>query len=495
MTRQGFDNQKYLTMQSQHIQERIAQFGGKLYLEFGGKLFDDFHASRVLPGFEPDSKIRMLAQMKDKAEIVLVINAADIEKNKVRGDLGITYDSDVLRLIDAFRGMDLYVGSVVVTQYAGQQAADLFQKRLESLGVRVYRHYPIPGYPHNIAQIVSDEGFGKNEYVETTRPLVVITAPGPGSGKMATCLSQLYHEHKRGVTAGYAKFETFPIWNLPLKHPVNLAYEAATADLDDVNMIDPFHLQAYGETTVNYNRDVEVFPVLSAMFEKITGSCPYKSPTDMGVNMAGNCIYDDEACQDAARQEIVRRYYDALCERRQGKDVDHAVYKLELLMQQAGVTTAQRCVVAQANQLAEETCEPAMAIELPDGKMVTGKTSELMGCSAAALLNALKALSGVGGHGVHLIAQSAIEPIQTVKVKYLGSNNPRLHSDEVLIALASSANADHKAAQALGVLAQLKGCQAHCSVMLSPPDEMTYKKLGIQLTCEPQYQSNKLYHR
>ena len=495
MTRQGFDNQKYLTMQSQHIQERIAQFGGKLYLEFGGKLFDDFHASRVLPGFEPDSKIRMLAQMKDKAEIILVINAADIEKNKVRGDLGITYDSDVLRLIDAFRGMDLYVGSVVVTQYAGQQAADLFQKRLESLGVRVYRHYPIAGYPHNIAQIVSDDGFGKNDYVETTRPLVVITAPGPGSGKMATCLSQLYHEHKRGVTAGYAKFETFPIWNLPLKHPVNLAYEAATADLDDVNMIDPFHLQAYGETTVNYNRDVEVFPVLSAMFEKITGSCPYKSPTDMGVNMAGNCIYDDEACQDAARQEIVRRYYDALCERRQGKDVEHAVYKLELLMQQAGVTTAERCVVAQANQLAEETGEPAMAIELPDGKMVTGKTSELMGCSAAALLNALKALSGVGGHGVHLIAQSAIEPIQTVKVKYLGSNNPRLHSDEVLIALASSANADHKAAQALGVLAQLKGCQAHCSVMLSPPDEMTYKKLGIQLTCEPQYQSNKLYHR
>ena len=495
MTRQGFDNQKYLSLQSQHIQERIAQFGGKLYLEFGGKLFDDFHASRVLPGFEPDSKIRMLAQMKDKAEIILVINAADIEKNKVRGDLGITYDSDVLRLIDAFRGMDLYVGSVVVTQYAGQQAADLFQKRLESLGVRVYRHYPIPGYPHNIAKIVSDEGFGKNEYVETTRPLVVITAPGPGSGKMATCLSQLYHEHKRGVTAGYAKFETFPIWNLPLKHPVNLAYEAATADLDDVNMIDPFHLQAYGETTVNYNRDVEVFPVLSAMFEKITGSCPYKSPTDMGVNMAGNCIYDDEACQDAARQEIVRRYYDALCERRQGKDVEHAVYKLELLMQQAGVTTAERCVVAQANQLAEETGEPAMAIELPDGKMVTGKTSELMGCSAAALLNALKALSGVGGHGVHLIAQSAIEPIQTVKVKYLGSNNPRLHSDEVLIALASSANADQKAAQALGVLAQLKGCQAHCSVMLSPPDEMTYKKLGLQLTCEPQYQSNKLYHR
>ena len=495
MARQGFDNEQYLRLQSQHIQERIAQFGGKLYLEFGGKLFDDYHASRVLPGFEPDSKIRMLAQMKDKAEVIIAINAADIEKNKVRGDLGITYDSDVLRLIDAFRSMDLYVGSVVVTQYAGQAAADAFQKRLESLGVRVYRHYPIPGYPHNIAQIVSDEGYGKNEYVETSRPLVVVTAPGPGSGKMATCLSQLYHEHKRGVTAGYAKFETFPIWNLPLKHPVNLAYEAATADLDDVNMIDPFHLQAYGETTVNYNRDVEVFPVLAAMFEKITGSCPYKSPTDMGVNMAGKCIFDDEAVQEAARQEIIRRYYDALCERRQGKDVDHAVYKLELLMQQAGVTPEIRPVVAAANQMAEETGEPAMAIQLPDDTMVIGKTSELMGPSAAALLNALKALGNLGGHGVHLIAQSAIEPIQTVKVKYLGSNNPRLHSDEVLIALASSANADPRAAQALRALDQLKGCQAHCSVMLPPPDEMTYKKLGIQLTCEPQYQTNKLYHR
>ena len=495
MARQGFDNEQYLRLQSQHIQERIAQFGGKLYLEFGGKLFDDYHASRVLPGFEPDSKIRMLAQMKDKAEVIIAINAADIEKNKVRGDLGITYDSDVLRLIDAFRAMDLYVGSVVVTQYAGQAAADAFQKRLESLGVRVYRHYPIPGYPHNIAQIVSDEGYGKNEYVETSRPLVVVTAPGPGSGKMATCLSQLYHEHKRGITAGYAKFETFPIWNLPLKHPVNLAYEAATADLDDVNMIDPFHLQAYGETTVNYNRDVEVFPVLAAMFEKITGSCPYKSPTDMGVNMAGKCIFDDEAVQEAARQEIIRRYYDALCERRQGKDVDHAVYKLELLMQQAGVTPEIRPVVAAANQMAEETGEPAMAIQLPDDTMVIGKTSELMGPSAAALLNALKALGNLGGHGVHLIAQSAIEPIQTVKVKYLGSNNPRLHSDEVLIALASSANADPRAAQALRALDQLKGCQAHCSVMLPPPDEMTYKKLGIQLTCEPQYQTNKLYHR
>ena len=495
MAKVGFDNQQYLQMQSQHIRDRIAQFGGKLYLEFGGKLFDDYHASRVLPGFEPDSKIRMLEQLKDKAEIIIAINAGDIEKNKVRGDLGITYDSDVLRLIDIFRGRGLLVGGVVVTRYTGQPAADLFQARLEGLGIKVCRHYPIDGYPHNIAKIVSDEGFGKNEYLETSRPLVVVTAPGPGSGKMATCLSQLYHDHKRGVVAGYAKFETFPIWNLPLKHPVNLAYEAATADLDDVNMIDPFHLQAYGETTVNYNRDVEVFPVLSAMFQQILGRCPYQSPTDMGVNMAGNCIVDDQACQQAARQEIIRRYYDALCERRQGKGSDSAVYKLELLMQQAGVTADIRPVVTEANRVARETGEPAMAIELPDGNLVCGKTSDLMGCSAAALLNALKKLSGAGGHGVHLIAQSAIEPIQTVKVKYLGSNNPRLHSDEVLIALASSANVEPKAAEALRALADLKGCQAHCSVILSPADEITYRKLGLQLTCEPQYQTNKLYHR
>ena len=495
MARQGFDNDQYLKLQSQHIRERIAQFGGKLYLEFGGKLFDDFHASRVLPGFEPDSKIRMLAQMKDSAEVIIAINAADIEKNKVRGDLGITYDSDVLRLIDAFRSMELYVGSVVVTQYSGQPAADAFQARLEQLGVRVYRHYPIAGYPHNITKIVSDEGFGKNDYVETSHPLVVVTAPGPGSGKMATCLSQLYHEHKRGIVAGYAKFETFPVWNLPLKHPVNLAYEAATADLDDVNMIDPFHLQAYGQTTVNYNRDVEVFPVLAAMFEKITGSCPYKSPTDMGVNMAGNCITDDPVCREAACQEIVRRYYEALCDQRQGRGSEDTVYKLELLMQQAGVTPDIRPVVAAAAHMAEETGEPAMAIQLADGTMVTGKTSELMGCSAAALLNALKYLSGAGGHGIHLIAQSAIEPIQTVKVKHLGSANPRLHSDEVLIALASSANADPKAARALDHLEELGGCQAHCTVILSPADAVTYKKLGLQLTCEPQYQTNKLYHR
>mgnify|MGYP005971251659 CR=1 FL=1 len=491
----GFDNDKYLALQAQHIRARREQFGDKLYIEFGGKLFDDYHASRVLPGFQPDSKIRMLASIRDEVEIVVAICAGDIEKKKIRGDLGIGYDEDVLRLMDVFRGLGFYVGSVVITQYAGQPAADAFIKRLTALGVRSYRHYPIAGYPSDVAHIVSDDGLGKNDYIETTRPIVVVTAPGPGSGKMATCLSQLYHENKRGVRAGYAKYETFPIWNLPLKHPVNLAYEAATADLDDVNMIDPFHLQAYGETTVNYNRDVEVFPVLAAMFERITGVCPYKSPTDMGVNMAGKCIYDDEAVQDAARQEITRRYYDALCERRQGRGSDHTVYRLELLMQQAGVTPDIRPVVAAANEAARRTGEPAMAIQLPNGEMVIGKTSELMGCSAAALLNALKALSGAGGHGVHLIKQSAIEPIQTVKVKYLGSNNPRLHSDEVLVALAASANLDAKALAALRSLAALNGCQAHCSVILSPPDESTYKKLGLQLTCEPQYQTNNLYHR
>lgn len=494
MGRVGFDNEKYLKFQSQHIQDRISQFGGKLYLEFGGKLFDDYHASRVLPGFQPDSKIKMLAQMREKAEIIITICAADIEKNKVRGDLGITYDSDVLRLIDGFRGMGLYVGSVVVTQYTGQAAADAFMHRLEHLGVKVYRHYPIEGYPHNIAHIVSDEGYGKNDYIDTTHPLIVVTAPGPGSGKMATCLSQLYHDYRRGVSAGYAKFETFPVWSLPLKHPVNLAYEAATADLDDVNMIDPFHLQAYGQTTVNYNRDVEIFPVLSAIFEKITGTCPYQSPTDMGVNLAGSCIIDDEVVQQAACQEIIRRYYDALCERRQGKAAADTVYKLELLMQQAGIHTGLRAVTVKAMEVAQKTGEPAMVIEMPDGTLVDGKTSDLMGCSAAALLNCLKHALGIE-HKVHFLAQSAIEPIQTLKIQHLGSENPRLHSDEVLIALATSAYTDPVSEKALRCLPQLKGCQAHCSVMMSPPDLMTYRKLGLQLTCQPEYQTNKLYHR
>ena len=490
----GFDNQKYLEMQSAHIRERISQFGGKLYLEFGGKLFDDYHASRVLPGFAPDSKIRMLLELRDSVEVVIAIAAAAIEQNKVRGDLGITYDEDVLRLIDTFRSKGLYVGSVVITQYAGQPAADAFKRRLEDLGVTVYLHYPIAGYPHDIPHIVSDEGYGRNDYIETTRPLVVVTAPGPGSGKMATCLSQLYHHHRRGVKAGYAKFETFPIWNLPLQHPVNLAYEAATVDLNDVNMIDHFHLQAYGETTVNYNRDIEVFPVLRAMFEQIMGESPYKSPTDMGVNMAGNCIVDDEAVRAAACQEIIRRYYTALCDVRRGQGDKESVYKLELLMKQAGVSTADRPVVAAAEARAEETGEPAAAIELPDGTIVTGKTTELMGSSSAALLNALKKLAGLGDE-VHMISREAIEPIQKVKIQHLGSQNPRLHSDEVLIALAISAATDPQADLALSQLDKLRGCDAHSSVILSAADSNVYQKLGLRMTCTPQYQSNKLYHK
>ena len=494
MSQEGFDNQQYLLLQSQHIQERIAQFSGKLYLEFGGKLFDDYHAARTLPGFAPDSKIKMLTQLKDQAEIIIAINAADIEKNKVRGDLGITYDVDVLRLIDAFRGMGLLVGSVVITRYAGQSAAGAFQRRLEELGIKVYLHYPIEGYPHNIPLIVSDDGYGKNQFIETQRPLVVVTAPGPGSGKMAVCLSQLYHEYRRGIRAGYAKFETFPIWNLPLNHPVNLAYEAATADLNDVNMIDPFHLNAYGETTVNYNRDVEIFPVLSNIFETITGECPYKSPTDMGVNMAGYCIVDDEAVRAAALQEIVRRYYNALCERRQGRGSDEMVYKLELLMKQAKIDSSIRPVVAAALDTAEKTRLPAAAIELADGQIVMGKTSELMGPSAGALLNALKVLAGIDRE-VDLISPEAILPIQRLKVEYLGSVNPRLHSDEALIALASSAKSNPLAARALDQLARLRDCQAHATVILSSPDMGIYKKLGLQTTCEAQYETKKLYHR
>lgn len=491
---QGFDNQKYIETQSQHIKDRIDQFGGKLYLEFGGKLFDDHHASRVLPGFQPDSKIRMLAKMKDQAEIIMVINAYDIEKNKLRGDLGITYDSDVLRLIDTFRSMELYVGSVVVTRYAGQAAADAFITRLEHLGVKTYKHYPIDGYPHNISHIVSDAGYGKNDYVETTRPLVVVTAPGPGSGKFSTCLSQLFHDFKRNITSGYAKFETFPIWNLELKHPVNIAYEAATADLDDVNMIDPFHLAAYKETTINYNRDIEIFPLLKAIFEKIMGTCPYQSPTDMGVNMAGKCITDDAIVQEAARQEIIVRYYETLCLQKQQGDQEKAVFKQELLMQQANITESSRKCVAAALDKGETTGAPAMAITLKNGQVIRGKTSDLMGCSASALLNALKLTTDIPKDTL-LIQESSIEPIQEVKIKYLGSQNPRLHSDEILIALASSAHSDPTAKRALEALAELKGCQAHCSVIISQQDAETYKRLGIRLTCEPTYESNNLYHK
>ncbi len=494
MLRLGFDNEKYLQMQSKRIKERISQFGGKLLLEFGGNLFDDYHASRVLPGFKPDSKINMLVQLKDDAEIVLVISAGDIEKNKVRGDLGITYDADVLRLIDAFRGYGLYVGSVVLTQFSGQASAVAYEKKLEGLGIRVYKHYPIEGYPANIPHIVSEDGFGKNDYIETERSLVVITAPGPGSGKMATCLSQLYHENKRGVKAGYAKFETFPIWNIPLRHPVNLAYEAATADLNDVNMIDPFHLEAYGETTINYNRDVEVFPVLNAMFEQIYGESPYKSPTDMGVNMVGNCIFDDEAVCQAARTEIVRRYYKALCDHRKGMLADDVIYKLELLMKQAGTSIADRTVATAANKRAEETGEPAVAIELPDGTIVTGKTSALLGASSAMLLNALKKLAGIAKE-VKLIAPEIIEPIQKLKVGHLGNRNPRLHTDEVLIALSICAVNEPKAALALKQLEKLKCCEVHSTVILSSVDENVFKKLGINLTCEARYETKKLFHR
>ena len=489
----GFDNEKYLKMQSEHIRQRIEAFGDKLCLEFGGKLFDDYHASRVLPGFAPDSKLRMLLQLADQSEIIIAISAADIEKNKVRQDLGITYDVDVLRLIQSFQDKGLYVGSVVITQYSGQASADQFKSKLEHMGIRVYRHYSIEGYPSNVSLIVSDEGYGKNDYIETTRPLVIVTAPGPGSGKMATCLSQLYHENKRGIKAGYAKFETFPIWNLPLKHPVNLAYEAATADLNDVNMIDPFHLEAYGKTAVNYNRDVDIFPVLNAIFEGIYGESPYKSPTDMGVNMAGMCIVDDEVCQEASCQEIIRRYYQSLNRLAREEGASDEVYKIELLMKQAKITPEMRPVVTPCLERAKKLSAPAAAMELSDGAIVTGKTSNLLGASAAVLLNAIKVLGDIP-HDQHLIAPSAIEPIQTLKTCYLGGHNPRLHTDEVLIALSMSAATDPVAKKALDQLPKLRGCQVHTSVMLSDVDIKVFQKLGVELTSEPVYEHKKLYH-
>ena len=491
MIKQGFDNDKYLAMQSDHIRERISKFGDKLYLEFGGKLYDDYHASRVLPGFEPDSKLRMLMQLADQAEIVIAINAADITKNKVRYDLGITYDLDVLRLIHVFTDRGLYVSSVVITRYVDTPAIQQFKHKLEKLGLKVYRHYEIDGYPSNIPLIVSDEGYGKNDYIETTRPLVVVTAPGPGSGKMATCLSQLYHENKRGVKAGYAKFETFPIWNLPLKHPVNLAYEAATADLNDVNMIDPFHLEAYGKTTVNYNRDVEIYPVLSAIFEGIFGECPYKSPTDMGVNMAGLCIFDDEACREASCQEIIRRYYQALEKVVKDDSCQNEAYKIELIMKQAKISPKDRVVVPAAVNLAKETDAPAAALELPDGKIVLGKTKELLGASAAVLLNAVKELGGID-HSIDLISPESIAPIQELKVHYLGGVNPRLHTDEVLIALSTCAATDDNARIALEQLPKLRGCQVHTTVLLSNVDKNIFKKLGIDVTCEPVQEDKKI---
>ncbi len=491
MEKIGFDNSKYVEMQSAKILERIAMFGDKLYLEFGGKLFDDYHASRVLPGFEPDSKIKMLSQLKDQAEILIVINANDIEKNKCRSDLGITYDLDVLRLIDIFKAQGFYVGSVVLTRYSEQAAVVTFQKRLEMLGVKVYRHYAISGYPSEVEKIVSDEGFGKNEYIVTTRPLVVVTAPGPGSGKMATCLSQLYHENKRGVKAGYAKYETFPVWNLPLNHPVNVAYEAATADLNDMNMIDPFHLDSYGVMAVNYNRDVEVFPVLSATMTKIMGTCPYKSPTDMGVNMAGHCIVDKDVVDKASKQEIIRRYYSALLDVRKGTINKETVSKIEILMQRMNVSIADRAVVKLALDKETMTGAPACAIELPDGTILTGKTGKLLGASAAALLNALKVLGGIDDD-VELISRALIEPIQKLKVNHMGSVNPRLHTDEILLSLAVCAATDEKARLALNQLSKLKGSELHSTVILSHVDEKTLKKLGIHITCEPRRQTEPI---
>ena len=488
MVYKAFDNDKYLQMQSSHIRERIAQFGGKLYLEFGGKLYDDNHASRVLPGFQPDSKLRMLLQMKDQVEMVIAINTGDIEKNKIRGDLGITYDLDVIRLINIFRNFGLYVSSVVLTRYHDNMAAHAFQSRLEGMGIRVYHHYGIEGYPSNTAFVVSEDGFGKNDYIETTRSLVVVTAPGPGSGKLATCLSQLYHEHERGNTAGYAKFETFPIWNVPLNHPVNLAYEAATADLNDVNMIDPFHLEAYGVTTVNYNRDVEAFPVLVAIFEKILSYCPYKSPTDMGVNMVGNCIVDDEAACFASRQEIIRRYYTALEDQKKGKASDEVVFKLEMLMKKAGVRPEERSVIAPALKRSQETGGPAAAMELPDGRIITGRTSDLLGASSALLLNALKTLAGIPDE-LHLIAPAVLDPIQHLKVDHLGNRNPRLHTDETLIALSISAATNPTAELAMEQLGALRGCEVHSTVLLSSVDINMFRRLGVNLTCEPKYES------
>jgi uncharacterized protein (UPF0371 family) len=494
MIRHGFDNDLYIQKQSEQIVRRITDFGGKLYLEFGGKLFDDFHAARVLPGFMPDSKLQMLKKLADRVEIVIVINSSDIEKNKIRRDLGITYDSDVLRLIDEFRGIGLFVGSVVISRYDDKPQALAFKQKLEKLGVKVYLHYSIDGYPYDVDKIVCEEGLGGNDYIETSRPLVVVTAPGPGSGKMAVCLSQLFHEHKRGIKAGYAKFETFPIWNLPLNHSVNLAYEAATADLKDVNMIDPWHLEAYGKTTVNYNRDVEIFPVLNAMFKDIWGESPYKSPTDMGVNMAGFCIVDDAAVRKAAEDEIIRRYYNALCDVRKDRETEETAKKIELLMKKCGITSNSRKVVVAALEKSEATDDqPAVALELEDGRIITGKTSKLLGASSAMLLNAIKTLAGIPDE-VDLISPEIIQPVQRLKTEILGNNNPRLHLDELLVALTVCANSDENAKLALAQIPKLKCCEAHSTVILAQVDEDVFRKLGINLTCEPVYQTKKFYH-
>lgn len=489
----GFDNDKYIELQSQHIRERISSFGGKLYLEFGGKLFDDHHASRVLPGFHPDSKIRMLLQLKEQVQIIVAVSSEDIEKNKLRGDLGIPYTTDVLRLIDVFRSFGFMVNNVVITRFSGQPVVEAFQRQLEALGVTVSRHYPIEGYPYDIQKIVGPEGYGKNDYVETERPLVVVTAPGPGSGKMAVCLSQVYHEHQHGVEAGYAKYETFPIWNLPLRHPVNIAYEAATADLSDVNMIDPFHLEAYGETTVNYNRDIEIFPVLKTMFEGILGKSPYNSPTDMGVNMAGYGIVDDEVTREAAKNEIIRRYYQEMVRKTRGLSDGKEVYKIELLMKELGVTGTSRTVVQPALDVEEKTGAPAAAIEMADGTVLTGKTSSLLGAASALLINALKHLANIPDE-IHIIPPTVIAPVQELKVNVLGNHNPLLHIDELLVAISVSAVTDPNAKLALMELQNLRGLDAHSSVILSEADADSFRRLGVHITYEPKFETSKLYH-
>lgn len=488
----AFDNEKYLKLQSENILNRVSQFGNKLYLEFGGKLFDDYHASRVLPGFLPDSKLKMLLTLKDKVEVVIAINANDIQNNKIRGDIGINYQSEVLRLIDAFRAAGLYVGSVCITQYQSVPQVDSFKKRLNNLGIKTYVHYKIDGYPHDVNNIISENGFGKNEYIETSHPIVVVTAPGPGSGKMATCLSQLYHENKRGITAGYAKYETFPIWNIPLKHPVNLAYEAATADLNDVNMIDPYHLESYNKLTVNYNRDVEIFPVLKSMFEIIYGSSPYKSPTDMGVNMAGFAICDEEEASKASKNEIIRRYLNSLVDLRNGKGKIEAVDKIALLMRQLEITVDDRKCVSAAIAKKQATNTVSMALELPDGYIVDSKTSDLLSAPAALILNALKHLAGITDDLV-LLSPSIIEPISKMKINNLGNHNPRLHADEILIALAISAQTNPLAEMAMKELPNLAYSQAHATVILPQNDANVFRKLKIELTTEPEIYAHKLY--
>ena len=489
----GFDNDLYLSTQSKHIRERIDKFGGKLYLEFGGKLFDDYHASRVLPGFKPDSKISMLMQFGQDAEAIIVINAEDIVKKKIRKDFSVGYDSEVFRLVDMFLDRGIGVCGLVITHFNGQAEAEAFQKKAESNGLKVYRHYLIDGYPSNVDLIASDDGYGKNDFVPTTKPLVVVTAPGPGSGKMAVCLSQLYHEKKHGVQAGYAKFETFPIWNLPLKHPVNIAYEAATVDLGDVNMIDPYHLEAYGQTTVNYNRDIEIFPVVNAILEGVLGSSPYKSPTDMGVNMAGNCIVDDEVVRRAANYEVIRRYFSTLRDRREGRASAETLLKSEIYMKNAGITPEYRPTVATVRRMMAETERPIVAAELEDGRIVTGKATPLTTASSSMLLNMLKEMAGIDD-SVMLISKDVIESVQRLKVDNLGYKNPRLHLDELLIALSIIAKTDKNAEKAFSMLPKLRGCDVHSSVILSAVDENVYKKLGMNTSSEPEHQTKCLFH-